>query len=220
MPTAAGVSGQAAASIGFWPSATASGASSSCTTTSTSTRASTARCGRLRRTMDQLSDEWQYWMRQHYYPAVTTATAARDHAAQAHRARDQTDGVSAPGDSAPSFLFFSPASGYTTIYAQNLSGRRRRAVVQGERSEQFESFHFFESRIDVSARASRRSAASTRAGRVVFLGFAESKVVAAISFRSSYRFSRRPGRPMTGAWCSAASRSRVTPISIACGRRH
>jgi hypothetical protein len=55
-----------------------------------------------------------------------------------------------PGDSIPSFLFFSPARGYTTIYAQSLEGRTKRAVVEGERSEQFESFHFFESRIDVN----------------------------------------------------------------------
>src|SRR5439155_513963 len=63
-----------------------------------------------------------------------------------------------PGDSEPSFLFFSPSSGYTTIYTQNLAARSgrggggRRPVVQGERSEQFESFRFFESRIDVSPR--------------------------------------------------------------------
>src|SRR5438067_1757130 len=39
-----------------------------------------------------------------------------------------------------------------TIYGQTLAARsRRRPVVQGERSEQFESFHFFESRIDVNA---------------------------------------------------------------------
>ena len=55
-------------------------------------------------------------------------------------------------------MFFSPSSGYTTIYTQNLAARSgrggggRRPVVQGERSEQFESFHFFESRIDVSPR--------------------------------------------------------------------
>src|SRR5919108_3233564 len=55
-----------------------------------------------------------------------------------------------PGDTTMSFLFFSPSSGYTTIYAEKLNGRSKRPVVQGERSEQFESFHFFESRIDVN----------------------------------------------------------------------
>ena len=103
------------------------------------------------RTVDQLSDEWQYWMRQHYYPAVASQPPL------AITARKLTDLAIKPtayqlaGDSTPSFLFFSPRSGYTTIYAENLAGRGRRPVVQGERSEQFESFHFFESRIDVSA---------------------------------------------------------------------
>src|SRR6266446_4769433 len=94
------------------------------------------------RSIDQLSEEWQYWMRQHYYPAV---------ASQPPLAIKPT-AYQLPGDSTPSFLFFSPASGYTTIYAQPMTGRARRPVVQGERSEQFESFHFFESRIDVNAR--------------------------------------------------------------------
>src|SRR5207245_3656642 len=47
-------------------------------------------------------------------------------------------------------LYFSPSTGYTNIYAQRLSGGRPRALVKGERSAEFESFHFFESRLDVS----------------------------------------------------------------------
>jgi peptidase MA superfamily protein/WD40 repeat protein len=102
------------------------------------------------RSMEQLSEEWQYWMRQHYYPAVANQPPL------AITARKLTDLAIKPtayqlaGDSVPSFLFFSPSSGYTTIYSQTLAGRGRHAVVQGERSEQFESFHFFESRIDVN----------------------------------------------------------------------
>ena len=102
------------------------------------------------RTVDQLSDEWQYWMRQHYYPAVASQPPLAITARKLTELAIKPTAYQLPGDSAPSFLFFSPASGYTTIYAQSLTGRGRRAVVQGERSEQFESFHFFESRIDVS----------------------------------------------------------------------
>src|SRR5713101_5730853 len=103
------------------------------------------------RTIDQLSDEWQYWMRQHYYPAVASQPPLAITARKLTELAIKPTAYQLPGDSAPSFLFFSPASGYTTIYAQSLNGRGRRAVVQGERSEQFESFHFFESRIDVNA---------------------------------------------------------------------
>jgi hypothetical protein len=103
------------------------------------------------RTIDQLSDEWQYWMRQRYYPAVASQPPLAISARKLTELAIKPTAYQLPGDSAPSFLFFSPASGYTTIYAQNLARRGKRPVVQGERSEQFESFHFFESRIDVNA---------------------------------------------------------------------
>src|SRR5258707_5158496 len=96
--------------------------------------------------------EGHSWRRQHSYPADTTHPPLAITARKLTELAIKPTAYRLPGDSAPSFLFFSPASGYTTIYAQHLSGRRRRAVVQGERSEQFESFHFFESRIDASAR--------------------------------------------------------------------
>src|SRR5207247_1617054 len=56
----------------------------------------------------------------------------------------------AAGDSAGGILYFSPSTGYTNIYAQSFAGGRARAVVKGERTAEFESFHFFESRLDVS----------------------------------------------------------------------
>src|SRR5438477_387827 len=102
------------------------------------------------RTIEQLSEEWQYWMRQHYYPAVSSQPPLAITARKLTELAIKPTAFQLPGDTAPSFLFFSPRSGYTTIYAEDLAGRGRRAVVQGERNEQFESFHFFESRIDVS----------------------------------------------------------------------
>src|SRR5256885_12031456 len=92
-------------------------------------------------------------MRQHYYPVVATQPPLAITARKLSDLAIKPTAYQLPGDSAPSFLFFSPVSGYATIYAQTLAARsRRRPVVQGERSEQFESFHFFESRIDVNAR--------------------------------------------------------------------
>jgi hypothetical protein len=102
------------------------------------------------RSIDRLSEEWQYWMRQRYYPAVA---AQRPLAITARRLTELAVKPAVyrlPGDSAPSYLYFSPANGYATIYSQDFDGRRRRAVVKGERNEQFESFHFFESRLDVN----------------------------------------------------------------------
>ena len=102
------------------------------------------------RPIEQLSEEWHYWMRQRYYPVVATQPPLTITAHRLTELAIKPTAYQLPGDSIPSFLFFSPARGYTTIYAQSLEGRTKRAVVEGERSEQFESFHFFESRIDVN----------------------------------------------------------------------
>ena len=50
------------------------------------------------------------------------------------------------------YLFLSARSGYTNIYSASWKGRERdvKSVVRGQRSPQFESFHPFQSRIDVS----------------------------------------------------------------------
>ena len=56
-----------------------------------------------------------------------------------------------PGDSATGVLYFSPSQGYTSIYASSLDGGKARVLVKGEQSEQFESFHVFDSRMDVNS---------------------------------------------------------------------
>ena len=101
------------------------------------------------RSIEQLSEEWQYWMRQRYYPAVATSPPLAITARKLTELAIKPTAFQLPGDTIPSFLYFSPSSGYTTIYAENMAGRQKRAVVQGESNEQFESFHFFESRMDV-----------------------------------------------------------------------
>ncbi len=104
------------------------------------------------KTLDQLSDEWQFWMRQRYYPAVAggqpLALTARLLTKLAIKPAVYAEDA---GDSARGVLYFSPSTGYTNIYAQPFAGGKPHAVVKGERTAEFESFHFFESRLDVSA---------------------------------------------------------------------
>src|SRR2546426_1920507 len=88
-------------------------------------------------------------MRRRYYPSV----AAGEPLALTARVLTKLaikPAVYATGDSAGGILYFSPSTGYTNIYAQPFAGGRARAVVKGERTAEFESFHFFESRLDVS----------------------------------------------------------------------
>jgi hypothetical protein len=54
------------------------------------------------------------------------------------------------GDSIDAVLFMSPRTGYTNIYTAALADAERsvREIVKGERSAEFESLHFFWSRLD------------------------------------------------------------------------
>src|SRR5207244_3019123 len=103
------------------------------------------------KTLVQLSEEWLYWMRRRYYPAVAEGRPLAVSAELLARLAIKPAAYRLPGDSSAAVLYFSPSTGYTNIYARSLGSGRSHAVVKGERSPQFESFHFFESRMDVSA---------------------------------------------------------------------
>lgn len=107
--------------------------------------------------LGQLSEEWQHWTRQRYYPAVAESRPLAITARALTKLAIKPVAYALDGDSTAGVLYFSPARGYTSIFAQDLDGGKPRIVIKGERTEEFESFHFFESRLDVN-----------RAGVVVF----------------------------------------------------
>ncbi len=102
------------------------------------------------RSLRQLSEEWQFWMRQRYYPVVASGEPLALKARLLNKLAIKPVAYRLPGDTAPAVLYFSPSSGYANIYSRPLAGGVARAVVKGERTDQFESFHLFESRLDVS----------------------------------------------------------------------
>jgi dipeptidyl aminopeptidase/acylaminoacyl peptidase len=102
------------------------------------------------RSLDRLSEEWRHWMRQRYYPAVSQARPVELAGRLLARTAIKPSVYHLAGDSGDVVLYFSPSRGYTSIYAQSLEDAKGRPVVNGERSEQFESFHVFDSRIDVN----------------------------------------------------------------------
>jgi hypothetical protein len=102
------------------------------------------------RPLEELTAEWQYWMRQRYYPAVAANRPLALTAQLLTRLAIKPVAYRLPGDTGTQLLYFSPSGGYASIYTRSLGGGRGRALVKGERSEQFESFHYFDSRLDVS----------------------------------------------------------------------
>ena len=99
--------------------------------------------------LQQISEAWRYWMRQQYYPAVQDSRPLGLDARRIGTLAVKPTVVWDSTDSTSRVLYFSPADGYTDIYSARLDGGDKRAVVKGERTPEFESFHFFDSRLDV-----------------------------------------------------------------------
>lgn len=104
----------------------------------------------------RISDDWIYAMKRRYFPEV------KDHVSLTTAAEERavSQGVNLKPVAVPDttilgghrYLFLSARSGYTNIYSASWKGRERdvKSVVRGQRTAQFESFHPFQSRIDVS----------------------------------------------------------------------
>jgi hypothetical protein len=102
------------------------------------------------RSLAQLSDEWQFWMRRRYYRDVDGSTPLALTARRLTPLAIKPTAYRLPDDTTVRVLYFSPADGYASIYSRPLDGEGVRPVVRGERTPEFASFHFFESRIDVN----------------------------------------------------------------------
>ena len=104
--------------------------------------------------LKDLDRQWRFDLERRYFPmyadrepvAVDTRPVVIRGSASfkpvVHRGEDGEDQV----------FFLSPRTGYTTIYRTSLEKGDAgvEQVVQGQRSAEFESFHFFDSKIDVS----------------------------------------------------------------------
>ncbi|HYE57939.1 MAG TPA: BamA/TamA family outer membrane protein, partial [Rhodothermales bacterium] len=108
-----------------------------------------------------VSDRFSAWMKDRYYPALGDAELAtavsggigvQGYAAKPafYRRRDGTRTV----------VYVGNRSGYSSVFEVEVDSlyrpmSRPRALVQGERSNRFEAFHLFESRIGVAPRTGR-----------------------------------------------------------------
>ena len=102
------------------------------------------------RTLEQLTAEWQYELRRGFYPTVEAQRPLELDARRIATLAIKPAVWQRPGDTTAQVLYLSPRTGYTDIYAVPLEGGKARTVVRGERTPEFESFHAFESRLDVS----------------------------------------------------------------------
>ncbi len=102
------------------------------------------------RSQAELTAEWHYAMRRRFYPTVADERPLELNARPIATLAVKPAVWTPPGDSTPEVLYLSPRTGYTNIYAVPLTGGPSRTVVEGERSAEFESFHPYDSRLDIS----------------------------------------------------------------------
>ena len=104
-----------------------------------------------------VSDRWEAWIREQYAPKLVGADvpslATRPLTARGFHAKPA---VWTRPDGTREVLFYSNRGSYSSVVAQPVDEALQpagspRTVIQGERSEDFEAFHLFESRLDVSA---------------------------------------------------------------------
>lgn len=105
---------------------------------------------------DEVSDRWETWIREQYEPKLVGADvpslATRAVAARGFNAKPA---VWTRPDGQTEVLFYSNRGSYASILAQPVDDELRpvgqpREIVEGGRSVDFEAFHLFESRMDIS----------------------------------------------------------------------
>ena len=110
----------------------------------------------LGETEEVISDRWTEWIRAQYVPKLVDADVpSLTTAPVAVRGYHSKPALWTRRDGSREVVFMSNRGSYSNVYSQPVDEDmkptgRARVVVKGERSEDFEAFHLFESRIDVS----------------------------------------------------------------------
>ena len=105
-------------------------------------------------TLEQLDAEWRYSLDREYYPDYEDRKPV---AVDARKVLESTlnfkPALYGTPDGSVQLFYMSPRTGYTSIYSVYLRGGDpdERPVLQGAKSEEFESLHFFWSALDVSS---------------------------------------------------------------------
>ncbi|HEX8298155.1 MAG TPA: BamA/TamA family outer membrane protein, partial [Rubricoccaceae bacterium] len=107
--------------------------------------------------VDEVSDRWEAFVRAEYAPRLAGADVPSLTAeAIAGRGFSAKPVVWTRPDGTREVLFYGNRGSYSSIYAQPVDAEMRpsgdvRTVIRGEQSADYEAFHLFESRLDVSA---------------------------------------------------------------------
>lgn len=100
---------------------------------------------------EDLSSEWTYWLRKKYYPSLENRDPPSAVSTVITRSGFNSKPVYFRNGDADEVYFVANHDGFTNIYRQDLTKDKAEVVVKGERTHEFETFHFFKSKIDIHA---------------------------------------------------------------------
>jgi hypothetical protein len=103
----------------------------------------------------ELDEEWIYAFKKRYYPVLAVSDFTSQVSKTVVKKGFNTKPVFFLNDTTREIYFIGNHTGYTSIYKMNLSGqteeeREPQLVIEGEKSDDFEAFHVFQSRLDIS----------------------------------------------------------------------
>jgi hypothetical protein len=100
----------------------------------------------------ELDQEWGYWLKKKYYPLLSNSDQPSVVSLPVVKEGFNSKPVFYRADGKAFVFFIANYTGYTSIYRKELGNPEAKlvTVIQGEKSDEFEAFHFFQSKIDVS----------------------------------------------------------------------
>ncbi len=103
----------------------------------------------------ELDEEWVYAFKKKYYPVLSYSDYTSQVSTTVVKNGFNTKPVFYKNGEKREVYFIANYTGYTSIYKVNLDGkteeeREPQLVVEGEKSDDFEAFHVFQSKLDVS----------------------------------------------------------------------
>ncbi|GBD89223.1 translocation protein TolB [bacterium BMS3Abin03] len=109
----------------------------------------------FRKRLEKIDADWQYYLKKKYYPCIATDLPLAQGAVKITKEGFNFSPVSFQIDSLKFLYFIANRDGYSSIYRMmldkdNLPAGSPELILRGEKTEEFEAFHLFQSSIDIS----------------------------------------------------------------------
>jgi Tol biopolymer transport system component len=100
----------------------------------------------------ELDEEWVYSLKKKYYPLLSASDQPSFVSKPIVREGFNSKPVYYRHDGKAEVFFIGNYTGYTSIYRKEIGNPEAKlvTVIEGEKSEEYEAFHFFQSKIDIS----------------------------------------------------------------------